>query len=723
MPGWLTDACPALDADVTAGRRRPLTALLAANVISITGDAATLMGVPWFVLTSTGSAADAGIVACCALLPVALSSLTAGPVVDRMGRRPVSIASDLVCVAAVGAIPLLQSAGLLRFWMLCALMAIAGLFHAPGETARGSMLPELARAAGVPLSRAAGFYDGAARCAGMIGSAVGGVLIAALGADHVLIVDAASFALSAALVAVGLRGGHGGHGGPGGHAGLESGPRPAPGTTGLPAYRRALGQGARYVLASPLLLGICLVTMLAQGLDQGWSAVLLPVHVHDDLGGAPALGLVEALFSAGALAGALIYGVAGGRVRRWPLFVVAFAVVGAPRFAVAALTGTVTPLAVMMTVEGLACGVINPILATAVYETVPDELRSRVLGATTASALVIAPVGGLAAGLLVGSTGLVTALLATGGAYLLVTLCPLVFPSWRQLDNPGGAPDAFGQLGGEPADLREPGGRVGCVEERLDQDRLDDHTVGEARHVGGLIGGGDADADADGKLGDRPDASRQGGRGLVDRGAGAGDAHQRGGVDEPRAGRGDLRQPFAGAARRDHEDRREAAGGGGPAPWPGLLHGQVGQDAARSPGLGQLAGETVDAVADDRIPVRHHQHRLAGGPVGLAHRADHVADPDAAAQGDVVGGLDDRAVQHRIGMREADLDDVGAVVEDRPDRGDAAVDGREAGRQPGDERSPVLSLRPGEGVGQQLDVPAHDETSSAAVPASAPRPK
>ena len=413
---------------MTVAERRPLAALLAANVISIAGDAATLMGVPWFVLTSTGSAADAGVVAFCALLPVVLSAMMAGPVVDRIGRRRVSIVADLVCGAAVGAIPLLQSAGLLRFWMLCLLMAIAGLFHAPGDTARGAMLPALAKRAGVQLTRAAGFYDGASRCAGMIGSAVGGVLIAALGADHVLIVDAASFAVSAALIASGLRGRP------------EAGPVQAAGKTGLRAYRRALGEGYRYVLASPLLLGICLVTMLAQGLDQGWSAVLLPVHVRDDLGGAAALGLLEALFSAGALAGALIYAVAGGRVRRWPLYVVAFLIVGAPRFGVAALTGTVAPLAVMMTIEGLACGVINPILATVIYETVPDELRSRVLSATTASTLLIAPVGALAAGLLVGSVGLVTALLATGCGYLLVTLCPLVFSSWRQLDNPARSP-------------------------------------------------------------------------------------------------------------------------------------------------------------------------------------------------------------------------------------------------------------------------------------------
>ena len=414
-----------MDLVLTGAERRPLAALLAANVVSVTGSAVTLMGVPWFVLQSTGSAADAGVVAFCAMLPVVLSALAAGPAVDRVGRRRVSIVSDLVCGLAVGAVPLLQSAGMLRFWMLCALMGVTGLFHAPGDTARGVLLPTLAQRAGVPLTRAAGFYDGASRCAGTIGSAVGGVLIAVLGASHVLIVDASTFAVSAALIAVGLRDVPGAR------------PRPAAGKQRLRAYRRALGEGYRYVLASPLLLGICLVTMLAQGLDQGWSAVLLPVHVRDSLGGAPALGLVEALFSAGALAGALIYGAIGGRARRWPLYTAAFLIVGAPRFVVAALTGTVAPLAVMMTIEGLACGVINPILATAIYEAVPGELRSRVLSAMTASALMIAPLGGLAAGFLAGSVGLTAAFLGIGGVYLLVTLSPVIFPSWKQLDGPG----------------------------------------------------------------------------------------------------------------------------------------------------------------------------------------------------------------------------------------------------------------------------------------------
>lgn len=223
------------------GNRRPFTAVLAANVVSITGNALTGMAVPWFVLQSTGSATKAGIVAFCTMLPIVLSAVVGGPVIDLIGRRRVGVASDLVCGAAVAAVPLLEFVGALRFWMLCGLMAVAGLFHALGDTARGVLLPPLADSAGMLLTRAAAWYDGAARCAGMIGSAVGGVLIALLGAQNVLLLDAATFAVSASLLAVGLRGL------------AEAEPQKRSGPASPRTYRRELSEGYRYVLATPLL--------------------------------------------------------------------------------------------------------------------------------------------------------------------------------------------------------------------------------------------------------------------------------------------------------------------------------------------------------------------------------------------------------------------------------------------------------------------------------------
>ena len=62
---------------------RPLRLVLAANVVSISGNSLTLIGVPWFVLETTGSAGRAGLVAFCATLPVVVSALD-----RRAGHRP-----------------------------------------------------------------------------------------------------------------------------------------------------------------------------------------------------------------------------------------------------------------------------------------------------------------------------------------------------------------------------------------------------------------------------------------------------------------------------------------------------------------------------------------------------------------------------------------------------------------------------------------------------------
>ena len=404
------------------GGRTPLTALLAANAISITGNSLTLIGVPWFALDLTGSPGKAGLVAFCAAVPVVVSAIVGGPVVDRIGRRRVSAGSDLVCALALAAIPLLHHTGLLEFWMLCALMAVTGLFHAPGEMSRYVLIPDLARLAGTPLPRAASLYDAVARGARMTGAALAGVLVALIGADTVLLVDAATFALSAALVLAGIR--------------KVAAAEPRRDATGfsLSGYRAELREGYAFLFRSRLLLGITLMVMVTNGLNQSWSSVLLPVHAREELGGSAALGLLVAVFAGSALLGALLYGAVGHRLPRRPVFTAGFLLCGAPPFVVAAFSDTTPPLLVTMALAGFGAGVLNPILTTIVYEQVPDALRSRVSGASTAGVLLTTPLGGLAAGFLIERVGPAPALLTVGGIYFLATLAPAVFPSWRGMD-------------------------------------------------------------------------------------------------------------------------------------------------------------------------------------------------------------------------------------------------------------------------------------------------
>ncbi|MFD0425575.1 MFS transporter [Streptomyces parvus] len=409
------------------GNRTPLAATLAANSISTAGTSLTLIGVPWFVLETTGSAGRAGVVAFCATLPIVVAALIGGPVIDRFGRRRTAVVSDAVCAAAIAAIPLLHFAGALDFWMLCALMALNGFAHTPGNTARYVLIPDLAEHAGTTLPRAASLFDAVSRGARMVGAALAGVLIAFVGAETVLLLDAATFGLSALLIAAGVRGVR------------AAEPREAATPVSLRAYGTELREGYAHVLGNRLLLAVVVMVMFMNGTDQGWNAVLLPVHAEGELSGAPAIGLLTALFGAGGLTGALLYGAVGHRFPRRAVFTVCVILCGAPRFLVAAVTGTTLPLAVTMLLGGIAGGVLNPILTTVIYERVPDRLRSRVSGALTAGCEFAMPVGGLAAGLLVEGAGATGALLAMGGVYFLATLSPLVFPSWRTLDDVPGA--------------------------------------------------------------------------------------------------------------------------------------------------------------------------------------------------------------------------------------------------------------------------------------------
>jgi MFS family permease len=407
--------------------RRSLGVLLSATFLSLSGDAITQLGVPWLVLLDTGSAEKAGLVAVCTMLPSAASALLGGAVVDRVGARRVSVLSDMACCLTLAAIPVLQLAGLLHFWELCCLMAATGLLHAPGDTARAVLLPALADRSDVSLSRSVGWFAGTSRAASIVGAAAGGVLITSLGAAHVLFIDSGTFAASALLIAFGI-------------------PRPDPERPGLRAhrghtrtvrgYRRDLRDGVRLVVTTPLVLGITVLTLIAQTLDQGWSAVILPVDVRDKLHSVLVLGTAETGFAVGALAGAVVYSTLADRLPRWLVFTLGFIIVGMPRFAVAALTATPAPLIAMMTVEGLACGPLNPITSNVIYQLAPEQMRGRVIGSMTAITLLTTPFGGLAAGALIGSLGLAATTAVFGGSYLIVTLIPAVVPLYRQISDP-----------------------------------------------------------------------------------------------------------------------------------------------------------------------------------------------------------------------------------------------------------------------------------------------
>lgn len=399
--------------------RAPLVGLLAGHAVSMTGNVLTLVALPLHVLSTTGSAALTGVAGFFAALPVVLGGAFGGVLVDRFGYRRSSVLADLVSGATIAVVPLLDVTVGLPFPALLALVFLSGLLDTPGQTARTALLPEAAAAADVPVERAVAWLEATERGARMVGAPLAGLGVALLGPLSVLALDAATFALSALLVARLVP------------SALQPAlPAPADGQ----GYWADLRDGLRFTVREPLLRAVVLLVLVTNLLDAAKTSVLLPVHAERVLGGGAAFGLLVGVMAGGALVGNLLFSAAGHRLPRRPVFVVCFLLAGGPPSLAMAAGLPLSGLVAVVALSGLCAGAINPILGAVKLERVPPGMRARVYGLVGAGCWAAMPLGALAAGLAVEHVGLRPTLLATGAAYVVVTLSPLLGGPWRGLD-------------------------------------------------------------------------------------------------------------------------------------------------------------------------------------------------------------------------------------------------------------------------------------------------
>src|SRR3990172_6102140 len=175
----------------------PLYSLFAANAISMVGNVLANVAIPWFVLQTTGSATQTGITGFFTVLPVVLTGFFGGTLVDRLGYKRTSIIADLASGFTVALIPLLYFTIGLEFWQLMVLVFLGALLDSPGSTARNALLPELAEMAQLPIERATSLIHIIERSARLVGAPLSGLLIAWIGTENVLWLDAVSFFISA----------------------------------------------------------------------------------------------------------------------------------------------------------------------------------------------------------------------------------------------------------------------------------------------------------------------------------------------------------------------------------------------------------------------------------------------------------------------------------------------------------------------------------------------
>jgi MFS family permease len=174
--------------------RSPVRRLALARLISLTGGAAAYLALNFVIYERTGSAAWVALALILTFGAIGLASPFAGALGDRFDRRKVMIASDLLGAAAFFAMALVEDPGL-----LISLAFLAALAEAPFLAASTAAIPNLVDED--DISYANGLIALGRNAGIVLGPVIGGLVVASVGAGAVFAINAASFVVSAGLVA------------------------------------------------------------------------------------------------------------------------------------------------------------------------------------------------------------------------------------------------------------------------------------------------------------------------------------------------------------------------------------------------------------------------------------------------------------------------------------------------------------------------------------------
>ena len=175
-------------------RSREFGLLFLATLGSGVGTYFAAIALAWHIYDLTGSGTWLAALLIVDFLPVIVIGLTLGPLVDRLSRRGLMIAADLVRAAVFCVLPFVESPA-----AIVALAAVTGVAMGFFRPAVYAGLPNLVRDEDLPAANS--LLTAVENLAWMIGPVLGGVLLAASGPDLAYWVNAVTFVASAALLA------------------------------------------------------------------------------------------------------------------------------------------------------------------------------------------------------------------------------------------------------------------------------------------------------------------------------------------------------------------------------------------------------------------------------------------------------------------------------------------------------------------------------------------
>ena len=335
--------------------------LWAGMTISMIGDGIYLVAIAWQVLEIENRAGALALVGIAWSLPQVVLVLASGALSDRLDRRMLMIAGDLIRFFAIGTLGILSLSGQLTIPLILLLVLFYGAGQAVFQPSFQSITPVI-----VPsdLLVQANSLAQLVRLFAMtlIGPLVGGVLVAVFSAGVAFLADAATFVFSMLMILL-----------------MRTRHQAKPEGERSGSFLGEIADGLRYVRRTRwLLIAMVGATVSLLAVWGPWE-VLVPVVVRNDLGGAASsLGLV---FGAGGIGAVVVAGFFGQRGTLPPKPLTAMYLAWAMGMLGTAGFGVVTTvwqaMAVAFVTEG-SIAYLVVVWVTLVQRLVPDRLLGRV---------------------------------------------------------------------------------------------------------------------------------------------------------------------------------------------------------------------------------------------------------------------------------------------------------------------------------------------------------
>jgi MFS family permease len=404
-----------LSDSLRAMRHRNFRLFFWGQLISVIGVWMQSTAQQWLVYRITGSQTSLGLVTFIRFLPVLILSLFMGVIVDKFPRRKILLITQSWYMLGAFILAALTWSGLIQYWQILVLSFMLGIGSALDMPARQAFVTEMVDDDKNDLLNALSLNSSIFNVARIIGPAIGGLIVAALGEAPTFAINGLSYlAVIAALLLMRLK--------------------PPQSSESSESNLDQMREGFKYLAGQKDILG--LVTMVAIYSFVGFgSLTLVPVFAKDILKiGVTGFGQMLSWQGVGALIGGAILIFFGDQFHKGKLLYFSRVLIG-PVILGIALSRTPWISMALMTVMGYSLITQLVITNTMIQTIVPDNLRGRVMSTYTWALGGFYPLGSLLMGFLGDQIGAPTAATISGvGCILIIALNQAFFPSIHKLN-------------------------------------------------------------------------------------------------------------------------------------------------------------------------------------------------------------------------------------------------------------------------------------------------